>query len=66
MNWRTASTEFGKQLLNVGVAGLIFVLIQPFAHRELTVEKAFWAVVWYVLFTGAGVLLIAFGSKDGK
>ena len=38
MNWRTASQEVGKQLLNIAVAGLVFVLLQPFVHRELTIE----------------------------
>ena len=65
MNWRKASLEFGKQLLGVGVAGLIFAFIQPFVHGELTLLKAVWALVWYTLLTGMGVFFIALGGNDG-
>ena len=38
MNWKVAFQEVGKQLLNVAVAGLIFALLQPIVHRELTIN----------------------------
>jgi len=65
MNWKRASLEFGKQLLGVGVAGLIFAFIQPFVHGELTFLKAVWALVWYILLSVMGVVLIALGGDDG-
>jgi len=64
MNWNKASYEFGKQLLGLGVAGLVFAFIQPFVHEELTVSKAIWAVLWYILFTGVGIFLIALGGDS--
>jgi len=66
MSWRIASLELGKQLLNIGVAGLVFAFIQPLVHGELTVEKSIWAIIWYAVFTSIGVFLIAFGSRDER
>ena len=54
--------EFGKQLLNIGVAVLVFVIIQPFASGSLNEEFVIKGILGYILITGAGLLLI----KKGK
>ena len=66
MNWRTASQEVGKQLLNIAVAGLVFALLQPLVQQELTLELIAVAALWYFLFTLAGTLFVAIGGKDGR
>ncbi len=65
MNWKEAFQEVGKQLLNVAVAGLVFALLQPIVHRELTINLIVVAALWYFLFTLIGVLFIAIGGKNG-
>ena len=66
MNWKSAYTEFGKQLLNIAVAGLVFAFIQPFVHKELSIRMALWAIGWYAIFSEVGALLIAYRGRDGK
>lgn len=57
--------EFGKQLLNIGVAIIVFAVIQPFINHSYNFNDIVIAIFAYVIITLTGIFLIEFGGgKD--
>jgi len=53
-----ALEELGKQLLNIGVAVIVFVIIQPFASQSIDTSLVIKGIIAYLLITGGGLILL--------
>ncbi len=57
--------EFGKQLLNIGVAIIVFAVIQPLINHSYSFNDIIIAVFSYTIITLSGILFIEIGGcKD--
>lgn len=56
--------ELGKQLLNIGVAVVVFAIIQPIVSENIRPIVSLVAFFIYLLLTIIGVLLIKKGEKN--
>ncbi len=53
--------EVGKQILNIGVAVIVFAIIQPLMKNELNVDVLVIALFVYIALTLFGAFLIRKG-----
>lgn len=57
--------EFGKQLLTIGTASVIFGFLQPLASNKFSINVAIVFFFFYVMFTALGtVMLIKSEEKE--
>ncbi len=56
--------EVGKQILNIGVAIVVFAIIQPFIKHKIDVITTFFAFLSYIALTLIGAYLIKKGGKQ--
>ncbi|EDP73463.1 hypothetical protein [Hydrogenivirga sp. 128-5-R1-1] len=64
MNWKISAKEVGKGFINIGVAFIVFALIQPIINNNLSLKTTLIALVGFSLSVLVGSLLIAFGGKS--
>jgi len=59
--------EVGKQILNIGVAIVVFAIIQPFIKHEFDVLTTMFAIIFYVASTILGAYFIRkAGGQNGE
>ncbi len=58
--------EVGKQILNIGVAIVVFAIIQPFIKHEFDLITTLFAIIFYVASTILGAYLIRKGGKKNE
>ncbi len=63
VNFKEASKEVGKGFINIGVAFIIFALIQPFVKGEINTKLFLIAVFGFFISILIGALLVAFGGE---
>jgi len=63
VDFRESSKEVGKGFINIGVAFVIFALIQPFVKGEFNINLFLVAIFGFFVSTLIGSLFIAFGGK---
>ncbi len=63
MDFKEASKEVGKGFINIGVAFVVFALIQPFVKGEFNIKLFLVAIFGFFISTFIGSLFIAFGGK---
>ena len=63
MDFKEASKEVGKGFINIGVAFIIFALIQPFVKGEFSIKLFFTAILGFFVSILIGSLFIAFGGE---
>jgi len=61
-----AYKELGKQLLNIGVAVIVFVIIQPFVSEKADIKLVVIGFSIYLMITASGFILIRFAEKKEK
>jgi len=61
-----AYKELGKQLLNIGVAVIVFVIIQPFVSEKADMKLVVIGFLIYLMITTSGFILIRFAEKKEK
>jgi len=61
-----AYKELGKQLLNIGVAVIVFVIIQPFVSEKADIKLAIIGFTIYFMLTASGFILIKIAEKKEK
>ena len=61
-----AYKEVGKQLLNIGVAVVVFVIIQPFVSNSLKISFIIEGFIAYLFITMVGFILIRKAEKMEK
>ena len=61
-----AYKELGKQLLNIGVAVIVFVIIQPFVSEKADIRLVVIGFSIYLMITTSGFILIRFAEKKEK
>lgn len=61
-----AYKELGKQLLNIGVAVIVFVIIQPFVSEKANIKLVIVGFGIYFMLTTSGFLLIKISEKKEK
>ena len=61
-----AYKELGKQLLNIGVAVIVFVIIQPFVSEKADIRLVVIGFSIYLIITISGFILIRFAEKNEK
>ncbi len=61
-----AYKELGKQLLNIGVAVIVFVIIQPFVSEKADIRLVVIGFSIYLMITTSGFILIRFAEKNEK
>ena len=64
MNWKISAKEVGKGFINIGVAFIVFALIQSIINNNLSLKTTLIALVGFSLSVLVGSLLIAFGGKS--
>lgn len=70
MNWKKglkkAFEEVGKHLLNIGVAIIVFAILQPIVKNEFSPKSSLiFAIVYLIIFTIA-VFLIVVGGRENE
>ena len=63
MDFKEGFKEFGKALINIGVAAIIFAIIQPFVKGEFSAKLGVIALIMFLSLSGVGILLISLGGK---
>ena len=61
-----AYKELGKQLLNIGVAVIVFVIIQPLVSEKADIKLVITGFVVYFMITVSGFILIRFAEKKER
>ena len=61
-----AYKELGKQLLNIGVAVIVFVIIQPFVSEKADIKLVIIGFTIYLMLTTSGFLLIKIAERKEK
>ncbi len=69
MNWKKglikASEEIGKHLFNIGVAVVVFSILQPVIKGSFNLKSALtFGLIYLIIFLFASILIIVGGSKD--
>lgn len=64
MDFKEGFKEFGKALINIGVAAIIFAIIQPFVKGEFSAKLGIIALIMFLSLSGVGILLISLGGKE--
>ncbi|WP_297453351.1 hypothetical protein [Persephonella sp.] len=64
MDFREGLNEFGKALINIGVASIIFAIIQPLVKNEFSSKLGIIALIMFIILSGIGILLISLGGKN--
>ncbi len=60
-----ALEEFGKHLLNIAVAIIVFTIIQPYIHNEIDINKVLIVIFIYFFIVLIGLMFIWIGgNKD--
>ena len=62
MNFREASKEIGKGFINIGVAFVIFALIQPLVNDKISIKLFVVAVIGATVFMIIGGALVGIGG----
>jgi len=58
--------EFGKQLLNIGVAIIVFAVIQPLIKHSFNFSNIVIAIISYTIITLSGILFIETGGYKNE
>ncbi|EDP73742.1 hypothetical protein [Hydrogenivirga sp. 128-5-R1-1] len=64
--FKNVANELGKTFLNISVAVLVFLLLQPFVKGELTFKLVIMAVGGFLINVIAGSVLIYLGGDDNE
>jgi len=56
--------EFGKHLLNVAVAIIVFSIIQPLVKGDLHPDIVIYSIVAYIIVVTTGMFFIRKGAKN--
>ena len=65
MNYKEGLKEVGKAIINIGVATVIFAIIQPLVKGEFSTTLGIIAFIVFIVFSTIGFFLIsAGGSKN--
>lgn len=66
MNIKESLKEYGKHLLNIGVAIIVFAILQPIVKGEFELNKALYFVIAYIFIVLIGNVLIALGGNENE
>ncbi len=58
--------ELGKQLLNIGVAIVVFAIIQPLMKGDLKPSIAIYSIITYIIITTFGLFFVKLGEGENK
>ncbi len=64
MDFKEGFKEFGKALINIGVASVIFAIIQPIVKGEFSGKLGIIALIMFLTLSSVGILLISLGGKN--
>jgi ABC-type Mn2+/Zn2+ transport system permease subunit len=69
LNWKKglkrAFEEAGKHLLNIGVAIIVFAILQPIVKNEFSLKSSLiFGIVYLIIFAIAVFLIIIGGDED--
>jgi len=63
---KNVAKELGKTFLNISVAIVVFVFLQPFVKGELTLNLIAITIAGFLINVIIGSVLLYFGGKDDE
>jgi uncharacterized membrane protein (DUF441 family) len=63
---KKAFEEAGKHLLNIGVAIIVFAILQPILKNEFSLKSSLIFAVVYLLIFAIAIFLIAIGGEENE
>ena len=64
MNIKESAKEIGKGFINVGVAFIVFSLIQPLVNGKISITLFILAIIGATVFMGIGGILVGLGGDN--
>lgn len=58
--------EAGKHLLNIGVAIIVFAILQPIVKNEFSLKSSLIFAFVYLIIFAIAIFLIALGGKEDE
>ena len=56
--------ELGKGFINIGVAFVIFAIIQPFVKENITLKVVIASIIFSIIFFSVGVILSSINGDE--
>ncbi len=66
MDIKESFKEYGKHLLNIGVAIIVFAILQPIVKGEFKTSTAIYFIIAYIFVSVLGNVFIAVGGKKDE
>jgi len=65
-NVKESLKEYGKHLLNIGVAIIVFSILQPIVNGKFETKQALYFVIAYIVVVLIGNVLVALGGNENE
>ena len=66
MNWKKPLEETGKHLQNIGVAIIVFAILQPILKGEFALKTSLIFAAIYVVILVISIILLALGGEKDE
>ncbi len=56
--------ELGKGFINIGIAFVVFAIIQPFVKESITLKVVIASIIFSIIFFSVGVILSSMNGEE--